>query len=136
MIAIQKLKYILVVIFCSFWLSGCIKKVEDLGWGNLDNPMPAPSIISPTLNLQPENTSSKVIRRVGIPACDNYLEYISCTTAGVDTAVAEKIFNEVTGQWASLDTDTLTLRCAQLVKEVQESPQAFANGVECTIPSI
>lgn len=127
-----------ILILSSLLLSGCLKKAEEIGWGNFDKPQEIQITITPEMqNTQTEQRQMKQglsrIPEVGIPACDSYLQFVACTTEHMDTQTAQQIMDQVTADWAQLDTETLTATCQQKVKEVQESPQQYTNGLNCSI---
>ncbi len=129
-----KLTTITIILSSSFLLSGCIKRVEEIGWGNFNKSQQTEQLqeVNQTEEIQATKNNSKT-PQIGIPACDSYLQFISCTTAEMDTKTAQTIIEEVTNDWSQLDTETLTANCQSRVKEIQESPQQYTNGLNCSI---
>lgn len=130
-----KTKFIIVILLSGLFLSGCIKNAEELGVGNFNNPYAVSTITpEPTPVIEEEGELGAVrTRQIGIPSCDRYLTYLSCTTQQLQTEAAESVINGITEEWAILDTETLTARCDQTIKEIQESPQQYSNGLSCSI---
>lgn len=134
----KNLPVLTILILSSLLLSGCLKKVEEIGWGNFNKPQEIETKVTPdSQDMQVEQMQMKQgltrIPEVGIPACDSYLQFVACTTEHMDTQTAQQIMDQVTADWAQLDTETLTATCQQKVKEVQESPQQYTNGLNCSI---
>lgn len=129
----QKYLYVLILVSSSVFLTGCLQTVDQLGWGNFDAPNPTSQPIEPTPSAIAQDMEIGTVRKIGINSCDTYLEFMTCSTATLEKDTALRVIEEITREWYSLDTETLTSTCDQLVKEVQESPQQFANGLPCVI---
>lgn len=129
----HKFFYIILFLVSGFLLSGCLKTVEELGWGNFDKPNPTIKIEEPTPDVDNNALGVSYVKKFGIESCDQYLNFMVCASAKLDRKSAQKVMDEITKEWELLDTEILTSTCTQLVKEVQESPQQFTNGLNCEI---
>lgn len=124
---------VIILLSSSFFLSGCLKTVEELGWGNFDKPNPTGVIVEPTPDMSKDELGVTYVKKIGIESCDKYLNFMICASSKLDRKSAQSVMDNITKEWEKLETEVLTAACMQLVKEVQESPQQFTNGLDCKI---